>query len=98
MPIQIQAIPGDSLKDLIERANNGEDIRVVLHEIIEDRVTTLAREAQALQRPSTLIYIDSEPGVTDLEEGQEVYSINGADIRKYTKINGTIYWWALTAA
>ncbi len=65
---------------------------------IKNAIEKIARDAQGLQNPSQGggLYVTAIPTTADLEEGQEVYYIDGATIRKYTKINGVIRYWALT--
>ncbi len=66
---------------------------------IQDAINTLARNSQSLQNPGgqeDAIYTDVAPTVASLAEGQEKYYINGATIRKYTKLAGTIRYWTLT--
>lgn len=81
MPIQIQPI---TKLDLLQ---------------IKTAIEKIAREAQAVQNTSGQkdnIYTDVAPTVDSIAEGQEVYYVNGATIRKYTKINGAIRYWNLT--
>lgn len=96
MPIQISPIPSMSLKEAIERMEKGENIMIVTHEVLDREIRRIAREAQALQRPTTNSYVTGVPGVNDLNEVQELYVVTGGVTYKYTKVAGVIKYWALT--
>lgn len=49
--------------------------------------------SQAVQKNIT----DTVPTVDTLNEKEEVYYISGSTYRKYVKLNGSLYYWDLTA-
>lgn len=66
---------------------------------MKEAIEKIAREAQAMQSVAgqeDKIYVDTIPTVDNTREGQLVFFFDGTDYRIYTKVNGTIRFFALT--
>ena len=62
--------------------------------IIEELFRIIFERAQGVVNK----IFDTVPTTDEISEGEEVYYISGTTYRKYVKLNGALYYWALTAA
>lgn len=90
MPINISELPPLSLKEAIERTQNGEIINIITHDVLEREIKRIAHEAFALMRPKDLSYVSSIPSADDMQEMQCVLVYDGTNYKVAVKINGVV--------
>lgn len=92
MSIKISPITGLSLQDAMVRAEAGEQIMIVTHEILEREIRRIADEAWSMQMNTR----SSAPTAADLQEKQAVPASIGGSNYIYILKDGVPLRWQIT--